>query len=76
MLYKARNNFNEFFNYNYSIISKAKHEKIQRTKIKILNPKQMLETLPMAFAQVKAGNTSESLVNRSHQTKNSWYQAK
>ena len=31
--------------------------------LKILTPKQMLQRLPMALAQVKAGNTSESLLN-------------
>ena len=31
--------------------------------LKILTPKQMLKKLPIAFAQVKAGNTSEDLLN-------------
>ena len=31
--------------------------------LKILTPKQMLQRLPKALAQVKAGNTSESLLN-------------
>ena len=30
---------------------------------KILTPKQMLQRLPIALAQVKAGNTSENLLN-------------
>ena len=30
--------------------------------LKILTPKQMLQILPIALAQVKAGNTSESLL--------------
>ena len=29
--------------------------------LKILTPKQMLQRLPIALAQVKAGNTSENL---------------
>ena len=29
-----------------------------------LIPKQMLKRLPIAFAQVKAGNTSENLLNK------------
>ena len=32
-------------------------------EIKILFPKQMLQRLPIALAQVKAGNTSENLLN-------------
>ena len=31
--------------------------------LKILTPKQMLQRLPLAIAQVKAGSTSESLLN-------------
>ena len=35
--------------------------------LKILTPKQMLQRLPIALAQVKAGNTSESLSNEIRQ---------
>ena len=31
--------------------------------LKILTPKQMLQRLPTALAQVKVGNTSENLLN-------------
>ena len=31
------------------------------TGLKILNPKQMLQRLPIALVQVKAGNNSENL---------------
>ena len=34
-----------------------------RSKLKILTPKQMLQRLPIAFTQVKAGNNSENLLN-------------
>ena len=34
-----------------------------RSHLKILSPKQMLQRLPVALAQVKAGNTSENLLN-------------
>ena len=34
---------------------------------KILTPKQMLQRLPIALAQVKAGNTSEKLLNEIRQ---------
>ena len=33
------------------------------TGLKILTPNQMLKRLPIAIAQVKAGNNSESLLN-------------
>ena len=35
--------------------------------LKILTPKQMLQGLPTAFAQVKTGNTSENLLNEIRQ---------
>ena len=31
---------------------------------KLLTPKQMLQRLPMTLAQVKAGNTSEDVLNK------------
>ena len=33
------------------------------SNLKILSPKQMLQRLPIALAQLKTGNTSESLLN-------------
>ena len=33
-------------------------------ELKFLNLKQILQRLPIAFAQVKAGNTSENLLNK------------
>ena len=40
----------------------------QKSKgIKILTPKQMLQRLPISLAQVKAGNTSEKLLNKIRQ---------
>ena len=44
--------------------------------IKILSPKQMLQRLPVALAQVKAGNNSESLLNEIRQIVYSLYQSK
>ena len=42
--------------------------KQQKVKgIEILTPKQMLQRLPIAFAQVKAGNTSKNLLNEIRQ---------
>ena len=37
-------------------------KQMQRKGIKILNPKQMLQTLPITLAPVKAGNTSQNLL--------------
>ena len=46
------------------------------SKLKILTSKQMLQRLPIALAQVKAGNNSENLLNEIRQIIYSLYQAK
>ena len=46
------------------------------SKLKILVPKQMLQRLPIALAQVKAGNNSENLLNEIQQIIYSLYQSK
>ena len=55
----------------------AEEQKEQEgTGLKILTPKQMLQRLPIALAQVKAGHNSESLLNEVRQIVYSLYQAK
>ena len=54
----------------------AKQNKTKWTGLKILTPKQMLQRLPIALAQVKAGNNSESLLNEIRQIVYSLYQSK
>ena len=49
---------------------------IDNSKLKILTPKQMLQRLPIALAQVKASNNSEHLLNEIRQIIYSLYQAK
>ena len=46
------------------------------TNPKILSPKQMIQRLPIALAQVKASNTSEKLLNEIRQIIYSLYWAK
>ena len=46
------------------------------SNLKRLIPKQMLQRLPIAPAQVKAGNTSENLLNEIRQIIYSLYRAK
>ena len=46
------------------------------SKLKVLTPKQILQRLPIALAQVKAGNNSESLLNEIRQNVYSLYQSK
>ena len=51
-------------------------ELIKGTGLKILTPKQMLQRLPIALAQIKAGNNLESLLNEIRQIVYSSYQSK
>ena len=44
--------------------------------LKLLTPKQMLQRLPMALANVKAGNLSENLLNEIRSIKSCLYQGK
>ena len=43
------------------MVSEAKLKATKGRGIKILTPKQMLQRLPIALLQVKAGNNSENL---------------
>ena len=52
----------------------AKQE--EGTGLKILTPKQMLQRLPIALAQIKTGNNSISLLNEIRQIVYSLYQSK
>ena len=55
------------------MMKKKKVEYLKGTKI--LRPTQMLQRLPVALAQVKAGNTSENLLNEIRQIIYSLYGA-
>ena len=61
-----------FFDASYE----AKQDETKGTGIKILTPKQMLQRLPIALAQVKAGNNSENLLSKIRQIISSLYQSK
>ena len=83
-------NLNKFYNSREEVINffrdytemlsdakyNAKQNKTEGTGLKILTPKQMLQRLPIALAQVKAGNNSESLLNEIRQIVYSLYQSK
>ena len=64
------------FNDYYEIVSEAKYETKYGEGIKILISKEILQKLPIVFAQVKAGNISENLLNEIRQIIYSLYQAK
>ena len=68
------NNINNLFNardmaikfiedYGSMILDAKRLAKQESERLKILTPNQMLKKLPIALAQIKAGNNSESLLN-------------
>ena len=54
----------------------AKQNETKGTGLRILTPKQMLQRLSIALAQIKAGNNLESLLNEIRQVLYSLYQSK
>ena len=71
--------FNDLFNdharIRYEAIHKSKQNEKIGTGLKILTSKQMLQRLPIALAQVKAGNNSENSLNEIRQIVYSLYQS-
>ena len=55
--------FNSYSKIRSEAIYKSKQNKTEGNGLKILTTKQMLQRLPIALAQVKAGNNSENLLN-------------
>ena len=51
MLYNERNTVIKFFDNYSSMASEAKHETTKGTGLEILTAKQMLQRLPIAFAE-------------------------
>ena len=78
MLYNVREEAIKFIeDYGSMILEANKLAREQkRTGLKILTPNQMLKRLPIALAQVKAGNNSESLLNEIRQIVYSLYRSK
>ena len=67
MLSESREGLIKLFNDYSSIVLEAKYETKYGKGFKILAPQQMLQRLPTAPAQVKAGSTSEKLLNEIRQ---------
>ena len=75
------NNLEKFYNSREEVINfletmlkcylmqnyNAKQNETKGKGLKILTPKQMIQRLPIALAQVKAGNNSENLLNEIQQ---------
>ena len=54
----------------------SKQNETKGKRLKIITPKQMLQRLPIALAQVKGSNNSENLLNEIRQIFYSLYQSK
>ena len=75
-LYNSRQKVIDLFN-DYALIrSEAMFKTKQGTGLKILTPKEMLQRLPIALRQVKAGNRSQNLSNEIRKIVCSLYQSK
>ena len=75
-IFNGRNDSIKFVEEYDSMILESKRNaaEMERKRLKILTPKQMLQRLPIALAQVKAGDNSESLLNEIRQIAYSLYQ--
>ena len=76
--FNARNSVIKFIEDYGSMILEAKKlaKEQEGTGLKILTPNQMLKRLPIALAQVKAGNNSDSILNEIRQIVYSLYRSK
>ena len=74
--YNSKENVVKLYNNYAKIISEAMYKSKHGTGLKILTPKQMLQRLPIAVAQGKTCNNSESLLNEIRQIIYSLYQSK
>ena len=75
-LYNSREEVVRMFNDYTKNMSRNTYESKQETGLRILNPKQMLERLPIALAQIKPGNNSTCLLKEIRQIVYSLYQSK
>ena len=73
-LYESRKKVTWLYNDYAKILSEPRYKAKHGAGLKILTPKQMLQRLPIALTQVKAGNNSESLFNEIRQIAYSLYQ--
>ena len=73
---KPRKSVIKLFDDYFSMVSEAELKATKETGLKILTPKQMLQRLPIALAQVNSGDNSENLLNEIRQIVHSVYQSK
>ena len=66
----------KFCNDYFKMVHKASYNSKHGKGLKIWTFKQMIQRLPIVLVQVKAGNTSENLLNKICQIMYSLYQEK
>ena len=77
IIFNTRDKVINFIEDYGSMILEAKRLAKQKgTRLKTITPNQMLKRLPIAPAQISAGNNSESLLNEIRQTAYSLYRSK
>ena len=76
MLYKWRSEAIKFDDYYSLMMSEAKTKATKGTGLKTLTPKQTLQGLPIALAQVNASNNSGTLLKKIRQIVYSLYKSK
>ena len=76
LLYNSRQAAIELLNEYSLIASETKHKAKYGEGLKILTPKEILQRLPIALAQAKAGDTSENFLNEIRQIIYSLYWSK
>ena len=79
VFYNARDNAIQFIQDYGRMILEAREQALEEQYgkgLKILTPNQMLKRLPIALAQIKAGNNSESLLNEIRHIVYSLYRSK
>ena len=68
--------FNSYSKIRSEALYKSKENETKGKGLKMLTPKQMLQRLPIALAQVKAGKNSVNLLNQIRQIIYSLHQSK
>ena len=76
IFFDSREKTIDFFRNYCFLLSEAKYKAKYERNLKILTTKQMLPRLPIALAQLKAGNISENLLNGTRQIIYSLYREK
>ena len=76
MFYRSKNEAIKVYDDYSAMMSEAKYKATKGTGLKILTAKQMLQRLPIALEEAKAGNKFENILNELRQIVYSLYQSK